>query len=124
MSNPGDLVEVLEKFQTNFWREKHHWFTAYEFEKDTATIYTIPYLSGTYRLIQFTNSFSDNGLNARDAMTFCPHSLLFFSATKPFGNLVISREDVSQNTLFNPIKFELIWLDYLQFVLEILGKTR
>ncbi|CAF4204646.1 unnamed protein product, partial [Rotaria sordida] len=50
-----DILHTFKQFQSNFWLNKHHWYTEYKLEKDSALIYTIPYISNTYVLTPFTN---------------------------------------------------------------------
>lgn len=54
-----ELLEKFEQFQTDFWLKKHHWYSAYELAKDFAIIYSVPYLSHTYQLTQYTNRYCD-----------------------------------------------------------------
>ena len=56
-------INRFEQFQSDFWKEQHHWCFEYIQEDHSISIYTIPYVSDTYKLqYNFTNS-SNNLVN-------------------------------------------------------------
>ena len=56
--NSGYIIQRYEQFQTDFWHEQHHWYTEYGRDINSEFIYTIPYPSNMYKLIQSNITYS------------------------------------------------------------------
>ncbi|CAF4646669.1 unnamed protein product [Rotaria sp. Silwood2] len=48
--NDKIILKIFQRFQDDFWCKQYQWFTEYSFEKDLASIYTIPYFENRYKL--------------------------------------------------------------------------
>jgi hypothetical protein len=46
------IIDKFKQFQTEFWQEKHHWYTEYVIRDKSVFIHTIPYPFNKYRLEQ------------------------------------------------------------------------
>jgi hypothetical protein len=63
-SNRNNTIEEkFKEFRNDFWYQQHHWYTEYSLSKDSATIYTIPYMSDTYELTPYTDRYSNELTN-------------------------------------------------------------
>ncbi|CAF4213339.1 unnamed protein product, partial [Rotaria sordida] len=82
-----DILHKFKQFQSNFWLNKHHWYTEYKLEKDAALIYTIPYISHTYVLTPFTNRYCDKLMN----------NINIFDNVR---NLILYQESITLNCSF------------------------
>ncbi|CAF4182060.1 unnamed protein product [Adineta steineri] len=91
------MLNKFQQFQTNFWSEQHHWHTNYEINKNSASIYTMPYVWNKYTLVTSINNYGN--LNGFDKVT----------------ELVLSQMTIKYNSpyYFNNVKsLELINEDY------------
>ena len=65
------ILEEFKQFQGNFWTEQHHWYTAIDWKRFEATIFTVPYFC-SYNCYTLT---SDTELSCNDS--FVLRSKLF-----------------------------------------------
>ena len=54
------IEEKFKEFQSDFWCKEHHWFIEYILSKNSASIYTIPYISNTFELKSYNDRYSQN----------------------------------------------------------------
>lgn len=60
------ILEGFKQFQSNFWTEQHHWFTAVDLKEREANIFTVPYFCRyDYTLTSDTELFCDDSLVLR-----------------------------------------------------------
>jgi len=59
----NDIVDKFKQFQNDFWCKQHQWYIEYVLDANSAVIYTIPYISDTYRLAQSTEIYSNKLIN-------------------------------------------------------------
>jgi hypothetical protein len=57
------LHEILKRFESDFWQKQHHWYTEYSLSKDSASIYTIPYILDTFELTSDTDRYCTESIN-------------------------------------------------------------
>ena len=66
-------LQIFERFQTDFWLEKHHWHSQCSVEKRSIMIYTIPYLADwrqiSLRSRRFCNPLIENSQAFKDVNT-------------------------------------------------------
>jgi hypothetical protein len=54
-ANKGNTMhEKWTQFQSGFWHKQHQWYTEYSLSKNSASIYTIPYISERFVLTPYT----------------------------------------------------------------------
>ncbi|UJR19486.1 hypothetical protein I4U23_022615 [Adineta vaga] len=54
------------EFYEKFWIKEHHWYTEYVISNRSARIYTIPYISNTYRIERETYTYGNSLMNDVD----------------------------------------------------------
>jgi len=57
------IIDKFKQFQTDFWQEKHHWYSEYVIQDRSTFIHTIPYPLNIYQLEQDEIRHSNNSLN-------------------------------------------------------------
>ncbi|CAF1149513.1 unnamed protein product [Adineta ricciae] len=57
---------MFKEFQNDFWQEEHHWYTLYVLDINSGMIFTIPYPFNDYKLIWYTNNFTNQSRNYDD----------------------------------------------------------
>lgn len=57
-----NILSKFKQFQTNFWLKQHHWYTEYILHENSAQIYTIPYISDTYKLTPYINRYPNESI--------------------------------------------------------------
>jgi hypothetical protein len=102
-----DIIEKFKQFQTDFWCKKHQWFIEYVFDINSAVIYTVPYVSNTYRLTlpsgRYSNLLGDDIRrfdNVRD-LTVCYEARKekctdYFSNVRKLKLKINSKQDENQ----------------------------
>ncbi|CAF0773160.1 unnamed protein product [Adineta ricciae] len=63
------VIEKFQQFQNHIWYKNHQWNIEYVLDTNAAVIYTIPYISNTYRLTRSTVKYSSNDFNEFDNVT-------------------------------------------------------
>jgi hypothetical protein len=66
------IEKKFKEFQSDFWCIQHHWYTEYSLSKNSASIYTIPYISNRYELTPYTERYCNeftNNVNVFDNVT-------------------------------------------------------
>jgi hypothetical protein len=68
-----DVIGKYKQFQTDFWHQQHHWYTAYRSMVNRADIFTVPYINNEYELTPYENLYCNTPI---------PDSKLFDNVTK------------------------------------------
>lgn len=53
-------IDQFKQFQSDFWKEQHHWYFEYIQEDNLISYYTIPYICDTYQINRNFTSSSNN----------------------------------------------------------------
>ncbi|CAF1455651.1 unnamed protein product [Adineta steineri] len=78
----NDMLNKFQQFQTNFWSKQHHWHTNYEINKNSASIYTMPYVWNKYTLVTSINNYGN--LNGFDKVTELVLSQMTIKYNSPY----------------------------------------
>ncbi|CAF1137981.1 unnamed protein product [Adineta steineri] len=82
-----DIIDKFKEFQNDFWCKQHKWYIEYILDSNSAVIYTIPYISNTYRLTRCT---------AKDSIKLINNSSVFDNVT----NLTMCCEAIADNCYY------------------------
>ncbi|CAF1170485.1 unnamed protein product [Adineta steineri] len=77
-----DILGIFQQYQTDFWLNKHSWFTNYEIHRESAIIYTIPYTSDHYNLIPIENKHANPTIHTSGIFNNAKNLTLVIDALK------------------------------------------
>jgi hypothetical protein len=78
------IMLSFEQFHSEFWVKQHHWYTQLLLEKESLCIYSIPYLSNTFKLEPSINTIYNESVDI---------SNVFDNVT----DLTLSHEEIKKN---------------------------
>ncbi|CAF1069079.1 unnamed protein product [Adineta steineri] len=78
----NNQLKEFQQFQSHFWSKQHHWHTNYEINKDSALIYTMPYVWNEYTLLTSSNNYGN--LNGFDKVTELTLSQMAIKENSPY----------------------------------------
>jgi hypothetical protein len=71
------IEEKFKEFQSDFWCEQHHWYTEYSLSDNSSSIYTIPYISNTFKLEPHTKRHSTEMVNNINTFRNVNHLIIY-----------------------------------------------
>lgn len=75
-----DNLRIFNRFQTNFWLEKHYWYTECSMNKQFFMIYTIPYMDEHFEIVSASKRYCNPLIN--NSQTFKGVTKLFVAVGK------------------------------------------
>jgi hypothetical protein len=113
------FLKMLLLFQCDFWHKKHQWKTEIMRDNDSLSIYTVPYLSNTFKLDRYVKKVGNNVLDNSTVFAKVTNlTLNYKQITKEcsyrFSN-VISLKLIHSDENFKPIRN----VEYLKNIIKL-----
>jgi hypothetical protein len=119
----NDTLNIFQQFQTNFWCEKHHWYTNYEMTDIIASIYTMPYLRNEYTLQPTVKRYANSNQFDNVTKLFVVIESIKDDVPYYFNNVksLIFREGLISNDHEGPdeVKLQKIQIKYLNKIVNL-----
>ncbi|CAF1355803.1 unnamed protein product [Adineta steineri] len=124
------ILDIFQQYQTDFWLNKHSWFTNYEIHRESAIIYTIPYTSDHYNLIPIENKHANPTIHTSGIFNNAKNLILVIDALK--NDYPYYFPTVESTTLMNKYtfygervyrQFEFQHIEYMKAIVNLSNLT-